>query len=233
MQAVILAGGKGTRLRPYTTEVPKPLVPVASRPIIEILLRCMRKHGVKQVHIAVNHLAHLIMAVLGDGREIGMEINYSLEDRPLSTVGPLKLIDGLDDNFLVANGDIVTDLDFGKLFQRHLKSGARLTVATHRRVSKIDYGVLKTSASGSVTTFEEKPEYEFNVSMGVYVFSRTILELVPRGEPFGFDELMLKLLENKEPVGAFEFDGYWLDIGRPDDYEQAKKDVEKIHALLE
>ncbi len=233
MEAVILAGGRGTRLQPYTAEIPKPLVAVANEPIIEILLRRMKKCGVRKVHLAVNHLAHLIMAVLGDGSRLGLEILYSHEETPLSTVGPLKLIKSLPEHFIVANGDILTDLDFKVLFDHHTSSQTKLTVATHQRVSKIDYGVLEVGADGSLIGFREKPTYSFTVSMGIYIFSRKILNLVPEDVKFGFDDLMLTMLERKEPINMFPFDGYWLDIGRPDDYEQANRDIEKVRSLIE
>jgi len=233
MEAVILAGGRGTRLQPYTAEIPKPLVAVANKPIIEILLRRMKKCGIRKVHLAVNHMAHLIMAVLGDGGRLGMEIVYSPEETTLSTVGPLKLIKSLPEHFIVANGDILTDLNFQTLFDHHIRSQAILTVATHQRVSKIDYGVLEVGADGSLIGFREKPTYSFTVSMGIYVFSREILNLVPENVKFGFDDLMLTMLERKEPINMFPFDGYWLDIGRPDDYEQANHDIEKVRNLME
>lgn len=233
MQAVILAGGKGTRLKPYTAEIPKPLVSLEDKPIIEILLRRMKRSGVTNATIAVNHLAHLIMAVLGNGDKMGMAIKYSLEDEPLSTVAPLRLIDNLDDNFLVANGDILTDLDYRKLYDCHVESGARVTVATHHRKSSVDYGVLHVAADGQVSSFSEKPTYEWTVSMGIYVFNKSVLEFVPERGPFGFDNLMITMLKYKHPINTFPFDGYWMDIGRPGDYEQAKKDVKKLPSLLE
>jgi len=228
----LLAGGKGTRLKPHTEEIPKPLVPVGGKPIIEALLLRMRQHGITDVRVCVNHLAHLIETVLGDGKRLGMEIKYSLEDQPLSTVAPLKLIEGLNDDFIVANGDILTDLDFNLLFRYHIDHGAKLTVASHRRINKIDYGVLTTDAQGRVTGFEEKPDYDFTVSMGIYVFSKSVLEFVPDGEPFGFDDLMLRLLELNEPVMTYPYEGYWMDIGRPDDYAQACEDVKTNPGLL-
>ncbi|MFQ5454042.1 MAG: NDP-sugar synthase [Candidatus Zixiibacteriota bacterium] len=233
MQGIILAGGKGTRLKPHTAEIPKPLVSIDNKPIIEYLLVRMKKGGITRVHIAVNHLAHLIKAELGDGRQLGLEIKYSLEKKPLSTVAPLKLIKDLDDNFIVANGDILTDIDFRKLYEHHLKSKAKLTVATEKRLNKIDYGVITASPEGYVTSFREKPVYDFTVSMGIYVFSKSILDLVPDNEPFGFDHLMYKLLDINESINTYPFKGYWMDIGRPDDYEQAKKDIEKIKTLLD
>ncbi|UCE24902.1 MAG: NTP transferase domain-containing protein [Candidatus Zixiibacteriota bacterium] len=232
MQAVVLAGGKGARLKPYTTEIPKPLVPLGDKPVIEILLAGLKKHGANDVVICVNHLAHLISSVLEDGERFGLNIRYSLEKEPLSTVAPLKLIENLQDNFLVANGDILTDLDFNKLYQHHLESEAGLTVATHQRRHKVDYGVIGTGDDNRVVAFEEKPTAEFTVSMGIYVFSKRILDLVPDGAPFGFDDLMYLLLEKNEPVGTFPFDGYWMDIGRPDDYEQAKEDIKSNPDLL-
>jgi NDP-sugar pyrophosphorylase family protein len=232
MEAVILAGGKGTRLHPYTAEIPKPLVTVGDTPIIEILLRQMKKCGVTKVHVAVNHLAHLIMAVLGDGERLGVDIVYSHEKKALSTVGPIKLIKNLPEHFIVANGDILTALDFNTLFHHHVSSQAIITVATHRRISKIDYGVMELGENGSLTGFREKPEYTFTVSMGVYVFSREILKLVPSERKFGFDDLMFTLLEHKERVNLFPFNGYWLDIGRPEDYELANADIEKVRSLI-
>ncbi|MFQ6008923.1 MAG: sugar phosphate nucleotidyltransferase, partial [Candidatus Zixiibacteriota bacterium] len=221
MEAVILAGGKGTRLRPYTAEIPKPLVTVGDKPIIEILLRQMRKYGVRKVHIAVNHLAHLIIAVLGDGKRLGIDIAYSHEKTALSTVGPIKLIRNLPEHFIVANGDVLTDLDFKLLFDAHVSGQAMLTVATHQRSHIVDYGVFEVGADGGITGFTEKPKYTFMVSMGIYVFSREILKLVPSKRRFGFDDLMSTLLERKERINLFPFNGYWLDIGRPEDYELA------------
>jgi len=228
MEAVILAGGKGTRLRPYTTDLPKPLVPIGKQPVIEILLGQLKKAGVTKAHLAVNHLAHLIQSVLGDGSKYGLDIDYSVEKQPLSTVGPLKLIDNLPEHFIVANGDILTDLDVAKLYEDHVQSGAIVTVATYKRTEKIDYGVLDIGEDGIVSGFSEKPSYHFSVSMGIYIFSWAVLDLVPESKPFGFDDLMYLLLERSEKVRAFPFDGYWLDIGRPDDYEQALRDIDKI-----
>ncbi len=233
MQAVILAGGKGTRLKPYTAEIPKPLVTVGDRPIIEILMSRMKKHGVDRVQIAVNHLSHLIMAVLGDGSRLGLDIAYCQESEPLSTVGPLKLMKSLDAHFLVANGDVLTDLDFRALYEHHLTRGAKLTVAVHRRVNRVDYGVLEVAPDGRVLGFQEKPAIELTVSMGVYVFSRSVLDFVPAGRTFGFDDLMLTLLQKGERVDSFAYNGYWMDIGRPEDYEQANLDAQRMPGLIE
>ena len=233
MKAVILAGGKGTRLKPYTTVIPKPLVPVGEKAILEILLNRLRRDGVEEVFICLNHFAEIIMAFFGDGSRFGLKIHYSLEDEPLGTVGPVKLINGLPDHFLVMNGDLLTDLPFRSLFDYHLKGNALLTVSTFKRKTKIDFGVIDINAATSLATgFREKPEYTFDVSMGVYVMNRQVLEFVPPGTLFGFDNLMLTMLEQNRPVRIFPYQGYWLDIGRPEDYEKAGEDNEKLNSLL-
>ncbi|MEA2031800.1 MAG: sugar phosphate nucleotidyltransferase [candidate division Zixibacteria bacterium] len=233
MQAVILAGGEGKRLAPYTAEIPKPLVTVGDRPVIEILLHRLKKSGVRKSCIAVNHLSHLIIAALGDGSRLGMDLVYSYEEKPLSTVGPLTLIDNLPEHFLVANGDIITDLDFRRMFDYHISSQALVTVATCKRRSYSNYGVLEVDNTGRVTSFREKPSIKYIVSAGIYVFSHAVLEHVPRGVPFGFDDLMTTLLEKDLSIQTFPCEGYWLDIGRLDDYEQANRDHEIIERLLE
>jgi NDP-sugar pyrophosphorylase family protein len=233
MKAVILAGGKGTRLKPYTSVIPKPLVPVGERAILEILITRLRKLGVDELYICVNHFAEIIMAFFGDGTKFGLKINYSVEDKPLSTVAPIKLIRNLPDNFLVMNGDLLTDLDFRALYDYHLKNNALLTVSTYQRKNKIDFGVIDIDQQTKTATgFREKPEYTFDVSMGVYAMNRKVLDFVPPGESFGFDNLMLTLLEKREPVKIYPYGGYWLDIGRPDDYEKANEDIDLLNSLL-
>jgi NDP-sugar pyrophosphorylase family protein len=229
MYAVILAGGRGTRLRPYTTTIPKPLVPVGERAILEIVLRRLRAAGVRQVRMAVSHMAELIMAFFGDGAKFDLDIRYAVEDSPLGTVGPLRGIDDLPEHFIVMNGDVLTDLDYADLFRRHVASGARLTLSTHHRRERIDYGVLELdAAAGRVIGFREKPAYDFTVSMGVYVFERSLVERIPAGRPFGLDQLVLALLADREPIHAYPYDGYWLDLGRPDDYERANAEVDRL-----
>lgn len=232
LEAVILAGGKGTRLQPYTSDIPKPLVPIGDKPVIEILLRQLKKSGVTRAHIAVNHLAHLIMAVLNDGSRLGLDITYSVEHRPLSTVAPIKLIKDLPEHFIVANGDILSDIDVGRLYEHHRAHGAMLTIATSLRTEKIDFGVLEVDDSARVIGFREKPEYRFAVSMGIYVFSRDLLQFVPDHQPFGFDELVLELLRRDQVILQYPYEGYWLDIGRADDYQKACLDIERFRQWL-
>lgn len=233
MIAVIMAGGKGTRLKPYTTVIPKPLVPIGEKAILEILLHRLKKAGVDEVFICLNHFAEIIKAFLGDGSRMGMKITYSIEEIPLGTVGPIKLLEGLPEDFLVMNGDLLTDLDFAALFDHHLKNKSLLTVSTYQRTTKIDFGVIESDKeTGNAVAFIEKPEYKFEVSMGVYVMNRKILEVVPEKKQFGFDDLMVTLLQNKTGISLFPFNGYWLDIGRPDDYEKANEDIDLLMSIL-
>ncbi|PWB71116.1 nucleoside-diphosphate-sugar pyrophosphorylase, partial [candidate division GN15 bacterium] len=224
--------GKGTRLFPYTSDIPKPLVPVGDRPIVEILVRRLRKAGVRRVHMAVNHLAEKIMDSLGSGESLGIEIRYSVEERPLGTVGPLTLLENLPDHFIVANGDVISDIDLNSLYAYHLERKALLTVAVQQRTERIDYGVLTSERDGRVTSFVEKPAQDLFVSMGIYVFAREVLRVVPKGVPFGFDNLVLSLLERKARVFSYPYSGFWLDIGRPGDYERAIREIDKIEAML-
>ena len=229
MRAVIMAGGKGTRLRPYTTTLPKPLMPVGDRPILNLVMDGLRDAGVERVTLAVNHMAEVIMAFFGSGEKFGLRIDYSVEDKPLGTIAPLKLIKDLPETFIVMNGDTLTDIDYAALYKAHISSGKPLTIATHKRRVEIDFGVLEVDeSSGSVAGFREKPTSHFEVSMGVYVFNRSLLDRVPDDEPYGLDDLVLGMLEDGQPINAYRFDGYWLDIGRPADYDQANQDVEGL-----
>lgn len=233
MRAVILAGGKGTRLRPYTTLIPKPLVPLGGRySILEVVLLQLREAGFSHVTLAVNHLSHLIMSYFGDGQRLGLKIDYSLEDEPLSTIGPLTLIPDLPENFLVMNGDILCDLDYRKFFLDHCASGADVSVSVYKRDVKIDFGVLKYDANLRLQEFIEKPVYSFDVSMGIYCLKRSAVEALPKGKPYGFDNLMLDGIANKAPIRVAPFGGYWLDIGRPDDYEYADANFEDLARRL-
>ncbi len=225
--AVILAGGKGSRLRPYTIVLPKPLMPIGDYPILEVIVRQLVVQGFTHITLAVNHQAELIKAFFGDGSKWGISIEYSLEDQPLGTMGPLKLINNLPDHFLVMNGDILTDIVFAEFFERHVQSGAIYTISSHLREEMIDYGVLQTS-NGFLTGFKEKPKNTYEVSMGIYMLSKKILEFIPNNTPYGFDQLMLALLAKNEPVAVNTFTGLWLDIGRPDDYVEAIEQFDQL-----
>lgn len=232
MKAVVLAGGKGARLAPYTKILPKPLMPIGDMPILEILLRQMKQAGVEEVILTVGHLAQLLQAFFQDGARFGLKIQYSYEDHPLGTAGPLSLIQGLDDTFLVTNGDVLTTLNLQDLVEAHRKSGAAATIAMHARHVNIDLGVLQLDQSNNVIGYIEKPTYDFKVSMGIYVFEPEVLAYIPKNRYLDFPDLILKLLQNNLGVYGFSFDGYWQDLGRPDDYEQAVRDFEGIRSQV-
>jgi len=226
-RAVVLAGGKGQRLRPYTTVFPKPLLPVGERPILEYVLDKIRESGISKVTISVGHLAELIQTFFGDGEKWDLKITYSIEDKPLNTIAPLLFVEDLGENFFVMNGDILTDLDLRCLWAEHIEKKAALTVATFRRSVNIDFGVLRyDETTGTVQGFEEKPVLLYDVSMGVYVLNRRCLNFIPKGKQFGFDQLVLALLAAKQQVHAFPHVGKWLDIGRLEDYEAANNEKE-------
>ncbi|HEY2564784.1 MAG TPA: sugar phosphate nucleotidyltransferase [Acidimicrobiales bacterium] len=222
---VILAGGKGVRLRPYTTVIPKPLVPIGEQySILEIVLRQLAACGFRRATLAIGHLGQLIRAYVGDGSQWGIEVDYVHEESPLGTIGPaLMVLDRLPENFLLMNGDILTDLDYGDLLKRHISWGAPLTVATFDRVHQVDFGVLDVT-DHRITSFTEKPPLSYSVSMGIYGVSKRHLERYTPGLPFGFDELMLDLIERGTLPASYGFDGFWLDIGRPDDYDRANNE---------
>jgi len=219
-RAIILAGGKGTRLRPYTTVLPKPLMPIGEYPILEVVIRQLVKAGFNRITLAVNHQAEIIKAYFA-GTDLGVDIDYSLESEPLGTMGPLRLMQDLPENFLVMNGDVLTDLDFGAFYDRHVSENRIFSISAHRRQQVIDYGVLDRDDAGTLSGFREKPKSDYLVSMGVYMASRRCLELIPPRQLYGFDNLMTDLLDRGEKVAVREYEGYWLDIGRPDDYMTA------------
>lgn len=228
MQAIILAGGKGTRLRPYTTVLPKPLMPIGDYPILEVVVRQLVINGFNKIVMAVNHQADLIKAYFGDGSRWNISISYSLENEPLGTMGPLSLISTLDNNFLIMNGDVLTDLQYKDLYNYHLHSKGIFTIASFERSEKIDYGVLKVSRDKTLLDLQEKPENKYLVSMGIYVANRQILEHIPKNSAFGFDDLMKTLILSGITISTKQHDGYWLDIGRPDDYMQAIEEFDEM-----
>ncbi len=230
-RAVILAGGKGTRLKPYTVTMPKPLVPVGETPILEIIIRQLQKNGFNHITITVNHMAEIIKAFFGNGSKWSIKIDYTVEAKPLSTMGPLTLIRDLPENFLVMNGDVLTDLNYSNFYDNHVTNKNNFTIASFRRNEKIDYGVLKSDEGNKLIKFEEKPTHEYLVSMGVYMINRKVIDYIPKDTFFGFDHLMKLLIEKSEFPTIFEYKGYWLDIGRPDDYEKAVNEIDKMSFL--
>jgi NDP-mannose synthase len=230
MKAVILAGGKGTRLAPYTKILPKPLMPIGEMPVLEVLIRQLKREGVDEIILTVGHLAGLLRAFFNDGAEYGVKISYSYEDHPLGTAGPLALVEGLDDTFVVTNGDVLTNLRIGELVKFHKEQGAAATIAMHRRKVRIDLGVILCDSGPEVVGYIEKPTYDYSVSMGIYVFEPRVVEYIPCGEYLDFPNLVHKLLGAREKVVGYHFEGYWQDLGRPDDYDQANLDFENMRS---
>lgn len=220
MQAIILAGGKGTRLRPFTTNFPKPLVPVGDIPILEVVLRQLQNHGITDVVIAVNHLAELIMTFFGDGKKLGLNITYSIEDVEMGTAGPLALIKDLKDDFLVMNGDILTTLNYRDLYDQHIRNNSDATISVYRKDVKIDLGVLETEGD-IFRNYIEKPTYSFDVSMGIYMFNKSVTEIIPKDRKTDMPDLILALKRLDRRIKCYKGDYYWLDIGRIEDYETA------------
>ena len=222
MKAVVLAGGKGARLAPYTTILPKPLMPIGDMPILEVMLLQMKEAGIEQVILTVGHLSELLRAFFKDGSQFGIDISYSYEKCPLGTAGPIALVDGLTD------GDVLTTLNLRELIQFHHEQKAIATIASHHRQSKIDLGVIQKDGDFRITGYIEKPVYDFMVSMGVYVFEPAVLPYITRNEYLDFPDLIKKLINSGERVVGYEFNGYWEDLGRPDDYARAAKDFENM-----
>jgi NDP-mannose synthase len=230
MKAVVLAGGKGTRLLPYTRIFPKPLIPIGEMPILEVLIRQMHSAGINDVILTVGHLSELMRAFFKDGSQFGVHITYSYEDTPLGTAGPLALVDALDDTFLMTNGDVLTTLPIAEMVANHKQNGAAATIAMHIRNIKIDLGVIRLNGEQEVKDYIEKPTYEYLVSMGLYVFEPRVLNYIPKHQYLDFPDLIKILLAAGEKVNGYLFDGYWQDLGRPDDYEQAIKDFDRMRA---
>jgi NDP-mannose synthase len=231
-RAVILAGGKGMRLRPYTTIFPKPLMPIAEKPILEIVVQQLKHAGVKHITFAVGYLAELIQAFFGNGEKWGVYIDYSREEQVLGTAAPLKLIPDLNDDFLVMNGDILCNLNYQEMFQFHRSHGEIVTIGTYNKQVKIDLGVLEIENT-TVKKYIEKPVLNYPVSMGIYCFQPAILDWIPEGQAMDLPDLIQKLILAEKKPQTYLFEGLWLDIGRASDYEEAQDIfVENQHLFI-
>jgi NDP-sugar pyrophosphorylase family protein len=225
LRAIILAGGKGVRLRPFTVNFPKPLVPLGDEPVVEVLIQRLLQFGITDITLSLGHLAELIKAYFHYRTQLTnrCQIRYVKEDEPTGTAGSLALVSGLADTFLVMNGDLLTDLNFHELVAFHRQKKAALTVATQQRKVKIDLGVLEFDSDFRVHSYHEKPETTYDVSMGIYVYEPRVLPFIEKGQYLDFPDLVLKLISAGERVSAFPTDCLWLDIGRPDDYAKAQE----------
>ncbi len=232
MRAVILAGGKGTRLAPLTEVIPKPLVPIGGKPILEIVIRQLQRCGFHRITLAVGYMADLIQAYFQDGAKWGVHIDYSFEANPLGTAGPLSLINGLDETFLVMNADVLTNLDYRKLIQHHQLQGGLATIGAYQREVTIDLGVIILNGENQIKEYLEKPKSTHLVSMGIYVFEPRVLEFIEPETYLDFPDLVRTLLSRNLPVYHYLFQGYWLDIGRHEDYQKASEEFERLSQTL-
>ncbi|MBU2637807.1 MAG: NTP transferase domain-containing protein [Nanoarchaeota archaeon] len=226
MKVVIMAGGLGTRLRPLTHIIPKPLLPLGEQTILEITINKLKNHGFKEFILATNYKSDLFAAYLKDGSQLGVSITYSKEAKPLGTAGPLKLLASeLNEPFIVINGDIITNLDFSKLYSTHISSKAKMTVVTKILQTPLQYGVI-TAEGDSVSAIEEKPNLKFEILAGIYVLSPEVLNIIPEGM-YNMPQLIRDLISCGENVRKYVLEDYWLDVGQMESYEQAQKDVKE------
>lgn len=225
MKAVILAGGRGTRLHPFTVSFPKPLMPLGEVPVLEVLMKRLIQHEITDMTLCLGHLAGLIQAYLDQNKKLTSQIklNYVIENEPTGTAGSLSLVPNLDDTFLALNGDLLTNIDLQALIKYHKEQNAIVTIATHKRKVKIDLGVLEFDEQSVITNYLEKPETTYHVSMGIYVYEPRVLSYIPKGAYLDFPNLVMKLIAAKEKVVSYVTDCLWLDIGRPDDYARAQE----------
>ena len=219
-------------MKPYTMVLPKPLMPIGEFPILEVIIRQLERHGFTHITLSVNHLAEIIRAFFGDGKKWNVHIDYVIEDIPLSTMGPLQLIRDLPENFLIMNGDVLTDLDFNALYEYHIDKENIFTISSCKRSVLADFGVLFVDGNETLSGFEEKPTTDHAVSMGIYIANRDILKHIPKEVSYGFDNLLNDLLKHKIPVSVRNYDGYWLDIGRPDDYHKAIEEFDSKRKMI-
>lgn len=229
MKAIVMAGGKGTRLHPYSALFPKPLMPLGDMPIMELLLRRLRAAGVDEVVLAVNHLRHLIEAFFGDGSRFGIRISYSLEDRPLGTAGPMgAVLDRLGEDFILTNGDLLTTLDITAMIKAHRDRGADATIGAYAREMKSEFGILDVDDQMRMTGYREKPVYSQLISMGIYVLkASSVRPHMKPGEPMDMPDLVKAMVAAGQTVHCHQSDCFWLDIGRPADFALAQEMFEK------
>lgn len=228
MKAVILAGGLGTRLKPFTEIIPKPLLPLGEKSVMEMQLLSLKQYGFTDIYIATNYMAEYIEAFLGNGSKYGVKLTFSKESKPLGTCGPLNLLKSkLDEPFILMNGDILTKLNFSDFYNHSLGSDSILTIGTKIISTPFRFGNVKTDSKGYVIDIEEKPELSFEILAGIYFMKPEIFEYIPKDQYFGMDNLIKDLLSKKEKISKYKINEYWLDIGQIEDYSKAKEEVVK------
>lgn len=233
MKTIILAGGKGVQPVPYAYILPKPFMPIDGMPILEILLRRLARSGLTDITLTVGQLPQLFEAFFQDGKKWGLDLKYAYEREPLGTAGSLSLIEGLGEGtFLVANGDVLTDLEFNDLIAFHRSQGGIATLAVYQRQIQVDLGVVRTNGAGQIMDYQEKPNVEYMATMGINMFEPRVMQYIPKGRHLDFPDLVLKLIEAGEKVVAYYHRGYWMDLGSPQDYQQAVRDFEKMRNIF-
>jgi NDP-sugar pyrophosphorylase family protein len=229
MKAIILAGGLGTRLKPFTEVIPKPLLPIGEKAVLEIQIEHLREQGFKEVFLATYYRSSYIKKFFGDGSQYGVELKISREERPLGTAGPLTLLkDQLDEPFLVMNGDILTKVSFLNMYEFALQKKASLTIGAKKVLTPFRFGSIESSGD-YVTKIEEKPDLETNVLAGVYIMTPNIFGYIPENEPYGMDQLIKQMLSNNDPIAIYQIQEYWLDIGAIDDFKEAQDIYSKFY----
>ena len=232
MKAIILAGGLGTRLRPFTEVIPKPLLPIGEKSVLEIQINWLKKYNFRDIYIATNYKADYIESFLGDGARYNVNLKFSKEKRPLGTCGPVSLLkDELNEPFVLMNGDILTTLDFGKLYEFALANQSLLTVATKQIVTPFNFGNVKSNGD-YIIEVDEKPNFHLEILAGIYVLRPEIMAIIPEDTYFGMDTLIKTMLENNQKVARYLIKEYWIDIGRIDDYEEAQNVYSKHFAVI-
>ncbi len=225
MKAVILAGGKGTRLRPLTYSIPKPLLPIGRKPILEIIIERLRDHDFGEIILTVEYKAELIRSYFRDGNGLGVKISYHQENKFSGTAGPVKQVEHLLDGepFVTMNGDLLTDLDFSKMYQTHLDQSSELTIATAGHTVTLPYGVIDTQ-DDKIVSIREKPTLKFLINAGIYILSPSTLDTIPRNEPFDMPDLIQSLVDQERAVGTYFIDGEWQDLGTMESYEKVNSE---------
>jgi NDP-sugar pyrophosphorylase family protein len=232
MRAIIIAGGKGRRLKPYTTAIPKPLVPIGNKfTILEIILIQLSNQGFKHITLAVNHMGKLMESFFGNGKKFNIKIDYSYEKNELGTIAPLKNIRNLPKNFLVMNSDILTNINFSSLLNYHSKNNNLTTITTTKINTKSEFGVVNLN-NNKIINFQEKPLIRQSVCIGVNCFNKKIINFIPKNKKFSFDDLIIYLIKKKKMINSYDFNGFWLDMGRPDDYDRINSEFPKISKKL-
>jgi NDP-sugar pyrophosphorylase family protein len=221
-----MAGGYGTRLRPLTEKMPKPMLPVGKKPILEFIIKRLRKAGIRHVNISTHYQAEKITQHFGDGKALGVELNYLTEDRPLGTAGGIGLMKTSKEPILVINGDILTDVNFRAMLDFHREHKADMTVAVQKYDVQVSYGVVETEGF-LVHKLTEKPNFLYLVNAGIYLLEPSVVSLIPKGKHFDMTDLIQKLLDTGRPVVSFPVREYWLDIGNHAEYNQAQGDAKK------